>query len=128
MPYLQLDIAHSYPGEVKRALAAELGTIYAEIMQTRAEKVVVAVRELSEGSMWRCGETCQPASMLTCDIRHGRPPDVRARLAEALVAACTRLLGLTPDCLTVEFTQHPGEDFYRPGIGLVRDWSPSEAS
>jgi len=128
MPYLQLDIPRSYPSPVKRALAAELGAIYAAIMQTKAEKVVVAVRELGEGSMWRCGEACVPASVLKCDIRHGRQPELRARLAERLVEACARLLDLTPEYLTVEFTQHPGDDFYRPGTGLVPDWSPAEAS
>ena len=128
MPYLQLDISRSYSSAVKRALAAELGAIYAAIMETKAEKVVVAVRELGEGSMWRCGDRCVPASVLKCDIRRGRPPELRARLAERLVDACARLLDLTPEYLTVEFTQHPGDDFYRPGTGLVPDWSPAEAS
>ena len=47
MPYLQLDIPRSYPPEIKCALAGELGTIYAMVMETKAEKVVVSVRELS---------------------------------------------------------------------------------
>ena len=74
MPYLQLDIPRSYPPEIKCALAGELGTIYAMVMETKAEKVVVSVRELSEGSMWRCGNPCVSASVLKCDIRRGRPP------------------------------------------------------
>jgi phenylpyruvate tautomerase PptA (4-oxalocrotonate tautomerase family) len=128
MPYLQLDIPRSYSGAAKCALAAELGAIYAAIMETKAEKVVVSVRELGEGSIWRCGDTCVPASVLKCDIRRGRPPELRAHLAERLVDACARLLDLRPEYLTVEFTQHPGDDFYRPGTGLVPDWSPAEAS
>jgi phenylpyruvate tautomerase PptA (4-oxalocrotonate tautomerase family) len=128
MPYLQLDIPRSYPPEIKCALAGELGSIYATVMETKAEKVVVSVRELSEGSMWRCGNPCESASVLKCDIRRGRPPELRARLAECLIDACTRRLGLKAEYLTVEFTQHPGDDFYRPGTGLVSDWSPAEAS
>ena len=128
MPYLQLDIPRSYPPEIKCALAGELGAIYAAIMETKAEKVVVAVRELGEGSMWRCGNPCESASVLKCDIRRGRPPELRARLAECLIDACTRQLGFKAEYLTVEFTQHPGDDFYRPGTGLVSDWSPAEAS
>jgi phenylpyruvate tautomerase PptA (4-oxalocrotonate tautomerase family) len=128
MPYLQLDVPGSYPVHIKRALAGQLGSIYAEVMKTRAEKVVVAVRELGEGSMWRCGDTCAPAAMLSCDIRLGRPAEQRARLAERLIEAGAMLLDLRPDQLTVEFTQHPGDDFYRPGSGLVSDWSPAEAS
>ena len=128
MPYLQLDVPGSYPVHIKRALACQLGSIYAEVMRTRAEKVVVAVRELGEGSMCRCGDSCAPAAMLSCDIRLGRPAELRARLAERLIEACARLLDLMPDQLTVEFTQHPGDDFYRPGSGLVSDWSPAEGS
>ncbi len=124
MPYLQLDVPGSYPVHIKRALAGQLGSIYAEVMKTRAEKVVFAVRELGEGSMWRCGDSCAPS----CDIRLGRPAELRAQLAERLIEACASLLDLKPDNLTVEFTQHPGDDFYRPGSGLVSDWSPAEAS
>jgi phenylpyruvate tautomerase PptA (4-oxalocrotonate tautomerase family) len=128
MPYLQLDIPRSYPFEVKRALADRLGAIYAEVMETKAEKVVVAVRELGEGNMWRCGANCLPVSVLKCDIRSGRPPEQRARLAAHLTDACATLLDFPPDYLTVEFTQHSGDEFYRPGHGLVQDWSPAEAS
>jgi len=127
MPYLQLDIGRSYPIETKRALAMQLGAIYAEIMETKAEKVVVAVRELGEGNLWRCGTHGAPASVLTCDIRSGRPAEQRARLAERLAKACAMLLKFDPDFLTVEFTQHPGDEFYRPGHGFVQDWSPAEA-
>jgi hypothetical protein len=45
MPYLQLDIPRSYyPSEVKCAFAGELGSIYATVMETKAEKVVVSAR------------------------------------------------------------------------------------
>jgi phenylpyruvate tautomerase PptA (4-oxalocrotonate tautomerase family) len=128
MPYLQLDVPGTYPANIKRALANELGSIYAEVMKTQAEKVVVAIRELGEGSMWRCGDSCAPAAMLSCDIRLGRPAELRAQLAERLIEASASLLNLMKDQLTVEFTQHPGDDFYRPGCGLVSDWSPAEAS
>jgi len=127
MPYLQLDIGRSYPTETKRALAAQLGSIYAEVMQTRAEKVVVAVRELGEGNLWRCGTHFAPASVLKCDIRSGRPTEQRARLAARLAEACATLLECELAFLTVEFTQHPGDEFYRPGHGFVQDWSPAEA-
>jgi phenylpyruvate tautomerase PptA (4-oxalocrotonate tautomerase family) len=126
MPYLQLDIPRHYPPEIKRALAGELGSIYALIMETKAEKVVVAVRELGKGGMWRCVNPCAPAAVLKCDIRHGRPAEQRGRLAERLIEACARRLDFPPEYLTVEFTQHPGDDFYRPGTGSVPDWSPAE--
>lgn len=127
MPYLQLDVPRSYSPEIKHDLAGKLGALYAEIMQTTPDKVSVAIRELTEGSLWRCGEGApEPAAVLMCDVRRGRPPDQRARLAQALVDACVEALGLRSDRLAVEFTQHAGDDMFRDGH-LAVDWSPAEA-
>jgi phenylpyruvate tautomerase PptA (4-oxalocrotonate tautomerase family) len=128
MPYLQMDVSHRYPIEVKRGLAQRLGSIYAEVMQTGRNKVTVAFRELAEGSLWRCdvGEPTT-AAVLMCDIRRGRPAEQRAQLAEALVAACVEALALPPEALLIEFTQHSGDEIFLPGRGLARDWTPIEA-
>ena len=128
MPYLQMDVSHRYPIEVKRGLAQRLGTIYADVMQTVSNKVTVAFRELEEGSLWRCG-VGEPttAAVLMCDIRRGRPAEQRARLAEALVAACVEALLLPPTALLVEFTQHAGDEIFLPGRGLAPEWTPVEA-
>ena len=128
MPYLQLDIVQRYPIEVKRSIAQRLGCIYAEVMQTVLSKVFVAFRELAEGSLWRCGiDEPVPAAVIMCDIRRGRPAEQRARLAEALVAACVEPLALSPAALLVEFTQHAGDETFVPGRGLAADWTPAEA-
>jgi phenylpyruvate tautomerase PptA (4-oxalocrotonate tautomerase family) len=128
MPYLQLDVSHRYPTEVKRLLAQRLGYIYADVMQTASNKVTIAFRELEEGSLWRCG-VGEPttAAVLMCDIRRGRPAEQRARLAEALVAACVEALVLPPTALLIVFTQHAGDDIFVPGRGFARDWTPVEA-
>jgi hypothetical protein len=57
----------------------------------------------------------------------GRPAEQRARLAEALVAACAEALALSPTALLVEFTQHAGDETFWPGRGLAPDWTPAEA-
>ena len=108
MPYLQLDLPGPYPAEVKRGLARRMGATFAEIMQTTPDQVTVAFRELGEGGIWRCGPgdgggDPEPAALLTCDIRRGRPPEQRAALAEALVALCVETLGLRADRLAVGF-------------------------
>jgi len=126
MPYLQLDVVERYPIDVKRALAQHFGRLYAEIMQTTPERVSVGFRELSVGSLWRCGHgEPEPAAVLMCDIRRGRPAEHRARLAQALVDACVETLGLRSDRLAVEFTQHNGDEMYRDGQ-LSADWAPDE--
>lgn len=128
MPYLQLDVPRHYSSESKRRFARRIGSAYAEIMQTTPNKVAVAIRELGDGGLWRCGdEQPEPAAVFSCDIRSGRPPAQRARLAEAIVAICVEDLGLTASQLSVEFTQHPGDEIFRPGRGLVSDWTAAEA-
>jgi phenylpyruvate tautomerase PptA (4-oxalocrotonate tautomerase family) len=93
MPYLQLDVSNRYPVEVKRDLARRLGDTFARIMETTPDFVTVAFRELGEGGVWRCGAgEPEPAALLACDIRRGRPPGQRAELAEALIEACVQIL------------------------------------
>ncbi len=136
MPYLQLDVPFRYPLPVKRDLARRLGRLYADIMQTTPDLVDVCFRELSEGSLWHCGEDEPvPAAVLSCEIRRGRPPQQRALLGQALLEACSETLGLDPTRLTIEFTQHAGDEIYRKALvdgvlrgGLGRDWSPDETT
>jgi phenylpyruvate tautomerase PptA (4-oxalocrotonate tautomerase family) len=128
MPYLQLDLPRRYPADVKRALAQEFAALFAKIMQTSQHKVVVAFRELPDGSLWRCGDgEVEPAAVIGCDIRRGRPPEQRARLSEQLIRACAEALALDPACISVQFTQHAGDDIFRLGEGLGADWTPAEA-
>lgn len=127
MPYLQLDIPSCPPAAVKRDLARRLGVLYGEIMQTSNDKVTVAIRQLTDG-IWRCGDgNPEPGAVLACEVRCGRTPDQLARLAEAVVVACAELLGLEADRLSVVFTQHPGHEIFRIGLGPIPDWTPAEA-
>jgi phenylpyruvate tautomerase PptA (4-oxalocrotonate tautomerase family) len=129
MPYLQLDAPHHYAVDVKRALARRLGESYARIMQTMPELVTVAFRELGEGGVWCCGAgEPEPAALLSCDVRRGRPPEQRAELAQALIDACVETLGLRSDRLVVEFTQHTADEMYRAGRGWASEWTPAEAT
>ncbi|UXN58745.1 tautomerase family protein [Phyllobacterium zundukense] len=130
MPYLQLDVSRTYPTDVKRELARRLGEIYSRIMQADVRRISIAIRELGEGGLWRCtGEEPYPAALLMCDIRHGRPAEQRAMLAEALVSACMESLKLMINEVNVEFTQHAGDEMYHPMLGgLSDDWSENEAS
>jgi phenylpyruvate tautomerase PptA (4-oxalocrotonate tautomerase family) len=131
MPYLQLDVPEHYPVEVKRDLARRLGDLYARIMQTTSDMVRVAFRELGEGGVWHCGAGApEPAAVLLCDIRRGRPPEQRLKLAEALVDACTETLGLRTDIMA-EFTQHPGDESFGSGFwgrGFAPDWTSAEST
>jgi phenylpyruvate tautomerase PptA (4-oxalocrotonate tautomerase family) len=129
VPYLQLDVPNHYPVHVKRDLARRLGDEYARIMQTAPDLVTVAFRELGEGGVWCCsaGEP-EPAALLSCDIRRGRAPEQRAKLAQALIDICVETLGLRGDRLAVEFTQHASDEMYRDGRGWGTEWTAAEAT
>src|ERR1700730_10493801 len=89
MPYLQLDTPFSYSTETEQRLAKRLGEIYAEKMNSNVNRISVAIRQLGEGGVWRCGEgDPRPAALLMCDIRRGRPAQQRAELARMLIDAC----------------------------------------
>jgi phenylpyruvate tautomerase PptA (4-oxalocrotonate tautomerase family) len=128
MPYLQLDVPAVYSIDVKRRLVRHLAGLFAEIMQTQQDKVVVAFNELDEGSLWRCGDDeLYPGAVVKCDIRRGRPSHQRERLAEALVGACAEALELDRKRISIVFTQHAGDEVFRGETGLERDWTPAEA-
>ena len=128
MPYLQLDLPGHYPAATKRGLAARLGALYAAIMQTTPGMVNVGFRELGADNLYRCGDAePEPAAVVHCEVRRGRPAAQRLALAEAVAAACAEALGLRRDRLVVEFTQHAADEMYRDGA-WGREWDPAEAT
>ena len=58
-------------------------------------------------------------AVLLCDVRHACPPEQGAELAQILIDACVEALDLRSDLL-VEFTQHSGDELYRPGARMGR--------
>jgi hypothetical protein len=98
--------------------------------------VHVTFRELGEGNVWSCkGEMPQPAAVLSLEIRRGRPPEQRERLARAVLAVCVQTLGIDPTLASVEMTQHSGDENYLEDYvdGVLRgtlgpDWTPDEIS
>ena len=129
MPYLQIDVPNSYPLLQKQRLAKRLGEIYAQTMQANVKRISVAIRELTDGGIWRCteGEPYQ-AALLMCDIRRGRPAEQRARLAEALIGASGETLGCRVEQINVDFTQPAGDEMFHPLLGGLRDdWAAGEA-
>jgi phenylpyruvate tautomerase PptA (4-oxalocrotonate tautomerase family) len=128
MPYLQLEINTPFPTSTKQLLAKRMGEIYANIMMTDPRRITISIREVGEGAVWRCSEDePKPAAILMCDIREGRPPQLREELAKMLIGVCNELLELPINDLNVEFTQHAGDEMYHQWIGHMSDnWSPEE--
>lgn len=129
MPYLQLDVNDSYSVELKKALAKKMALTYAGLMTVDIRRISIAIREVGQGGVWRTvdGEPV-PVSVLMCDIRQGRPAELRMQVAKALCADCIGIMGLREDRLNVEFTQHSGDEMYHPTLGgFSPEWSAGEA-
>jgi phenylpyruvate tautomerase PptA (4-oxalocrotonate tautomerase family) len=130
MPYLQLDTPFSHTAEEKRRLARRLGEIYSTKMHSNINRLSVAIRELGDGGLWRCGDGAKdprPAAVLMCDIRKGRSAELRGELAAMLIEACQEILGLKDDNINLEFTQHNGDEMYHTLYGgLSDDWVEGE--
>ena len=127
MPYLHLNLAGSYPAEVKRELATRLCNIYADIMQTQLWRPNVGIAELGKDNLFHLGdEGLEPVTMVLVEYRRGRPVERRLTLGRAIVGLCAELLGVPPRTVLVEFTPHSGDEMLRDG-NWVAEWTPDEA-
>ncbi|MFI2281589.1 tautomerase [Nocardia beijingensis] len=129
MPSIQIDLPLTTPATTKQELAQRVGEIYAEIMQVGMDLLTVSVHDLGTGGVWRCHENAlpTPSALIMCDVRSGRPVQTRARLAQALIDACTDMFGLDALWVKVEFTQHSGDEMYHPHLaGFNTDWTGDE--
>ena len=128
MPYIQFDLPGEYRAETKRALAEDVGALFAEIMQTKSAGVNIAFRELGASNVhrWRSG-ALSPVVVVLCEVRRGRPAEQRRRLAEAIIGVAAGRLDWPADDFVVEFTQHAGDEMYRDGA-FAPEWSAEEES
>jgi phenylpyruvate tautomerase PptA (4-oxalocrotonate tautomerase family) len=127
MPFLHLDVPFGVPAEDRARLARQLAHLYAEVMQTNAERVTIAFRELGENGLLRLGADgeLETVVVVQCDIRRGRPPEQRERFGAAVADLLAEDLDWPRERTIVEFTQHPGDEVWR-ATGLGSDWTPAE--
>ena len=124
MPYVQLDLPVAVPAAQRIPLAAAIGETYAETMQTEADRVSVAFRELGPDGVLRChAEGPGRAIVVHADIRRGRPAEQRQRLARALSALLAEQVQV-PD-VVVYFTEHDAQDIFRDGAWTTEWKAPS---
>ncbi len=125
MPYIQFDLPRDPSKADFSPVANGVADLYAEVMQTTAGGVTVAVRELGVGRVLRGG---RPVVAIRCDIRSGRPDAQREAFAVALtelVAGRAGELGAAQS--VIYFTEGPGRLIFEEGKPNP-DWSPAEAA
>jgi hypothetical protein len=128
MPYLHLDLAQTYPSEIKRELASRLCHLYADVMQTQLWRPNVGIAELGEDNLFHLGKDgLETITMVLVEIRRGRSLDQRLELGRRIVDICTEVLGVSKRTVLVEFTVHAGDEILRDGQ-WAGDWTDAEAT
>jgi phenylpyruvate tautomerase PptA (4-oxalocrotonate tautomerase family) len=129
MPFVQVHTSRVISADARRALGLALANAYGEYMQTSHRIVNVGFAHYDEGDLARydaSGDAPREMTVVTCDVRAGRPPEMHEALGRALTAACARELGIPEARVAVYITEHPAHQIYRDG-GRAPEWSPAEA-
>jgi len=126
MPYMHLDLAQTYPSEIKRDLATRLCHLYAKVMQTQLWRPNVGIAQLGEDNLFHLGPNgLEPITMVLVEIRRGRSLDQRLELGRRIVDICAEVLGVDKGTVLVEFTVHSGDEMLRDGE-WAGDWMAAE--
>ncbi len=128
MPFVQVHTTRVVSPAARRALGLALAKAYAEYMQTKQRIVNVGFVHYGEGDLARydaSDDGPQEMTIVTCDIRIGRTPEVQEQLGRAITTACSRELGVPEARIAVYLSEHAAYQIYRDG-GRAPDWSPAE--
>jgi len=128
MPFVQIHTSRAAAPAVRHQLGLALANAYAENMQISPEIVNVGFLPYADNDLVRYdgpGNAPQEMTVVTCEIRTGRPPEMLEATGRAIMAACARELGIAEARVVVYFSEHAGRQIYRDG-GRAPDWSPAE--
>jgi hypothetical protein len=113
---------------IRRTLGFALAQAYGEHMQTDQRIVNVGFIRYAEGDLVRydaANNEPQGMTIVACEIRAGRSPDMLESLGRAITALCSRDLGIPEARVAVYITEHAAFQIYRDG-GPAPDWSAAE--
>ena len=104
MPFVQVHTSRLISSEARAGLGLALAKAYGDAMQTNHRIVNVGFVHYAEGDLARydaSGDRPQEMTVVTCDVRAGRPVLPEKQLARRLVA--------DPYANSREFPLHPAE-------------------
>jgi phenylpyruvate tautomerase PptA (4-oxalocrotonate tautomerase family) len=128
VPFVQVHFARAVPDAVRRRLGVVLAKEYGKHMRTAHRIVNVGFVRYEEGALARydaANDEPQEMTVVTCDVRAGRTPEMHEQLGRAITLACARELNVPEVRVAVYITEHPAHQIYRDG-GRAPDWSPAE--
>jgi hypothetical protein len=128
MPFVQIHTSRSVSPDVRHALGFALANAYGEHMQTNHRIVNVGFVHYAEGELVRydaADDGPQEMTIVTCEVRVGRSPEMLESLGRAITVACSRELGVAEARVAVYISEHAAAQIHRDG-GRAPDWSPTE--
>jgi phenylpyruvate tautomerase PptA (4-oxalocrotonate tautomerase family) len=128
MPFVQIHTSRATSPAVRARLGRALANAYAEHMQISHRIVNVGFLPYARYDLVRYdgpADAPQEMTVVTCEIRSGRTPEMLETAGRAIMAACARELGIAESRVVVYFSEHAGQQIYRDG-GRAPDWSPAE--
>lgn len=128
MPFVQVHTSREVSPAVRRTLGFALANAYGEHMQTSLRIVNIGFVHYAEGELVRydaANDEPQAMTIVTCEVRTGRSPEMLESLGRAITEACSRELGVSPARIAVYLSEHEPAQIFRDG-GRAPDWSPAE--
>jgi hypothetical protein len=126
MPHLQFELNFTPDRRSKVAFADAVRSRFASIMSTGTDHIGITFRCYAPGDLvfGRAGEDGQIA-FLNADIRMGRSPDQKRRLALAIMDEMGKSWRVPREHVYIVYTEHDGPDF-QLSDRVLPSWSPGE--
>ncbi|MCU7943941.1 MAG: tautomerase [Candidatus Thiodiazotropha sp. (ex Cardiolucina cf. quadrata)] len=114
MPHLQFEVNKMITDIEKQAIASQVCSLFAEVMDTGTDHIAVSIRELGTHnlSIGRVKEPEKGVAVINADIRDGRNIEQRRTLALGFMEILNKTLDIPKQHTYVTFTEHKGEDFH----------------
>ena len=128
VPFVQIHTSRLVTPAIRRSLGFALAQAYGDHMQTDQRIVNIGFVHYADADLVRfdaADNEPQEMTVVTCEVRAGRSPDMLESLGRVITAICSRDLGIPETRIAVYITEHAAFQIYRDG-GRAPDWSAAE--
>ena len=127
MPHLQFDLNFAPTAREKSRFARAVVRHFAGIMDTGTDHIAITFRCYRRGDLvfGRAERPAKGIAFLDADIRTGRTPEQKRRLALAIMGELEKTWGVPTRSVYVVYTEHDGESFQLDDR-VLPSWSSGE--